>query len=144
MRDLNNLLAPDGSGTGWTLEYACGIDDAGDIVGYGIGSNGNVQAFLLNPVLPGDANGDGKVDVNDLTIVLSHFGATTGVDWSTGDFNGDGKVDVNDLTIVLSNFGESLGAAAGGSPVAVPEPSALVLIVFGGVSLFGWVRRRRS
>ena len=29
---------------------------------------------LPPPVLPGDANGDGKVDINDLTIVLSDFG----------------------------------------------------------------------
>ena len=27
-------------------------------------------------VLPGDANGDGKVDINDLTIVLAHYNQT--------------------------------------------------------------------
>ena len=61
--------------------------------------------------MPGDAELDGKVDVNDLTIVLTHYGQT-GMTWTTGDFQGDGKVDVNDLTIVLSRYGQSLGSSA--------------------------------
>ena len=65
--------------------------------------------MLLTPTpytapLAGDANLDGKVDVNDLTVVLAHFGRS-GMAWNEGDFNGDGRVNVNDLTILLSNFG---------------------------------------
>ena len=90
--------------------------------------------------IPGDANLDGKVDVNDLTIVLANFGQTTGMNWSTGDFNGDGRVDVNDLTIVLSHFGSSAGS---GGMAAVPEPSAVALIGAGVIGLFGCVWRRR-
>ena len=37
---------------------------------------------------PGDANGDGRVDVNDLTIVLTNFGMTGRV-WSQGCMDGD-------------------------------------------------------
>ena len=40
---------------------------------------------LLQPSLVGDANLDGKVDINDLTIVLTHYGQTAGT-WTTGDF----------------------------------------------------------
>ena len=87
---------------------------------------GNMSAIILQPQLPGDANGDGKVDINDLTIVLSNFGQT-GMTWSTGDFNGDGKVDVNDLTILLSHFGQTAAASGLASPSAVPEPSTLAL-----------------
>ncbi len=39
---------------------------AGDVDG--------MPATILKSVLPGDANLDGKVDINDLTIVLAHFG----------------------------------------------------------------------
>ena len=85
---------------------------------------------LKSAVFPGDANGDGRVDVNDLTIVLSHFGQT-GMTWPQGDFNGDGRVDVNDLTIVLTNFGQTAGATDAGSPLAVPEPSVLLLALIG-------------
>ena len=36
---------------------------------------------------PGDANGDGKVDINDLTIVLTNYDKT-GMAWSQGEFTG--------------------------------------------------------
>jgi len=50
---------------------------------------------------PGDANGDGMVDLADLNLVLANFG-TNGSD---GDVNGDGVVDLADLNLVLANFG---------------------------------------
>ncbi|MEM7456953.1 MAG: HAF repeat-containing protein [Planctomycetota bacterium] len=47
MRDLNTLL--DGSGSGWTLVSATGINRHGQIVGYGINPAGLTQPFLLSP-----------------------------------------------------------------------------------------------
>ena len=94
------------------------------------------------PLLPGDANGDGRVDINDLTIVLTDYGKT-GCAWSQGCMDGDptGTVDVNDLTIVLANFGYGVSVAG---PAAVPEPSTLLLAAAGlGVLVCAW-RRRRS
>ena len=89
---------------------ACdGVNDVGHILvsnSYSVAVG--VEMWLLTPAIPGDANEDGRVDVNDLTIVLSHFGQT-GASWTTGDFVGDGTVDVNDLTTVLSHFGQSAG-----------------------------------
>ena len=69
--------------------------------------------MLLHPALPGDANVDGKVDINDLTRVLTNYNQS-GRAWSLGDFNGDGKVDINDLTIVLAHYNQSLGSSAAG------------------------------
>ena len=77
--------------------------------------------------MPGDANLDGKVDINDLTIVLAHYNQT-GMSWSQGEFTGDGTVDINDLTIVLAHYNQTFGASAAGNVSAVPEPSALVLL----------------
>jgi hypothetical protein len=95
---------------------------------------------LASVPLPGDANGDGRVDINDLTIVLTNFGQT-GCVWSQGCMDGDptGTVDLNDLTIVLANFGKTSGAGI----AAVPEPSALVLIGLGVVGLIACTCRRR-
>ena len=31
------------------------------------------EVYLLKPAIPGDANVDGRVDINDLTIVLSNY-----------------------------------------------------------------------
>ena len=76
------------------------------------------DAFLLTPLEPGDANGDGRVDINDLTIVLANFGQT-GMAWSQGDFTGDGTVDMNNLTIVLANYGYGVTAP---SPPPSPSP----------------------
>ena len=92
---------------------------------------------------PGDANLDGKVDVNDLTIVLTHFGQTAGMSWATGDFNDDGRVDVNDLTILLTDFGQSLGSSGAGM-ATVPEPSTLVLVTIGIIGLLGFGGQRRK
>jgi hypothetical protein len=90
--------------------------------------------------LAGDANGDGKVDINDLTIVLSNYGQT-GSAWSQGDLNGDGKVDINDLTVVLSNYGQTLHAAGAGV-AAVPEPGVLALLGAGLAGLLVCARRK--
>jgi probable HAF family extracellular repeat protein len=46
MQDLNNLL--DASGNGWALKQADGINDRGQIVGYGV-HNGVTHGFLLTP-----------------------------------------------------------------------------------------------
>ena len=101
----------------------------------------DLRASLPEHSLPGDANLDGQVDVNDLTIVLAHYGQT-GMAWTQGEFTGDGTVDVNDLTIVLAHYGQSVGASAG-SLAAVPEPgSAAPLAGIGLAMLFGWRRSR--
>ena len=118
--DLNTLYAPV-LPAGFVLDNATAIDNSGDIAGYGHDASGNnVQAFSLQALLPGDANEDGKVDVNDLTKVLTSYNQTVGMDWTTGDFNNDSKVDINDLTIVLSHYNQTAGASG---LSAVPEPS---------------------
>jgi probable HAF family extracellular repeat protein len=46
MQDLNNMIS---AGTGWVLQEAAAINDAGQIAGYGT-INGQSHAFLLTPV----------------------------------------------------------------------------------------------
>jgi probable HAF family extracellular repeat protein len=141
--DLNGLT----SAPGWTLGTATAINGSGQIVGYGTVSGSTVaHAFLLTPLKPGDANGDGRVDINDLTIVLANFGQT-GMTWSQGCMDGDptGTLDINDLTIVLSHYGYGVSASA---PSSVPEPSALVLLTVaacatGFASVMGRLTLRR-
>ena len=132
--------------TGVTFNMAVAVNDAGDILVWSEGYQSvttSVTSYLLTPALPGDANLDGKVDINDLTIVLAHYGQT-GATWSTGDFIGDGTVDINDLTIVLAHYGDSTGSAAGGI-AGVPEPAGLLLsaTALAGLAAYGW-RKRRS
>ncbi len=139
---LSTLVTPSALNT-WSLSAATGIDNAADILGWGTNPGGTTsEAFLLTPALPGDANLDGQVDINDLTIVLAHYGQT-GMAWTQGEFTGDGTVDINDLTIVLAHYGQSAGAAAADT-AAVPEPSALLLsaAALAGLATYAWRRRK--
>jgi hypothetical protein len=141
MQNMNTVFAsyiP----SGWSLTSATAIDNNGDIVGYGTDNGAGSLGFLLAPAMAGDANLDGKVDINDLTVVLANYGQT-GATWSQGDFIGDGKVDINDLTIVLANYGQTFGASPAGNLSAVPEPGALVLLGLGAAGLLGWFWRAR-
>lgn len=52
----------------------------------------------------GDLNSDGKVNITDLSIMLSHWN-NTGVPVTQGDVNADGKVNLTDLSILLSHWG---------------------------------------
>ncbi len=58
----------------------------------------------------GDVNGDGKVDVTDLSMLLSQYGRA-----GSADFNGNGTVDISDLSLLLSNYGKVVGG--GGSTI---------------------------
>ena len=130
--DLNTLISPT---SGWTLQVAEGISNNGNYI-CGVGTiDGQTHGFLLETAIAGDANLDGKVDINDLTIVLSHYGQT-GMAWSQGEFTGDGTVDINDLTIVLAHYNDSLGSSAAGI-APVPEPASLLLALAGGAGPAG-------
>ncbi len=50
---------------------------------------------------PGDANGDGTVNVQDLSILLTNWKTN----YPAADFNGDQTVNVLDLSILLSKWG---------------------------------------
>jgi hypothetical protein len=102
------------------------------------------QGGTISVALLGDANLDGKVDINDLTIVLTNYNQTSGGNgWAMGDSNYDGKVDINDLTIVLTHYNQSLGESAPGV-AAVPEPSGAALLAIGAIGMFAFVWRRRG
>jgi hypothetical protein len=53
----------------------------------------------------GDCNGDGKVDVGDLSILAGNYGIRGTASWSKGDYDGDGNVNVVDLSILAGNYG---------------------------------------
>jgi hypothetical protein len=91
--------------------------------------------------LPGDANLDGTVNINDLSKVLTNYDKT-GQIWADGDFSGDGSVDISDLSVVLAHYDQT-ATAAGAGIKAVPEPSTLLLTAAGLAGLLAYARRRR-
>ncbi len=75
-----------------------------------------------NCSIPGDANCDGNVDVSDLGILATNYGATGNLGWFDADFTADGLVDVSDLGILATNYGTSATSS-------VPEPSIAVMLL---------------
>ena len=88
---------------------------------------------------PGDANGDGTVDLSDFVILRNNFGGETAA-FSLGDFNSDGEIDLGDFVILRNNFGNSAGLPdLDRWRSTVPEPAALGT----GLLLSGLLLRRR-
>jgi hypothetical protein len=78
------------------------------------------------PLAP-DATLDGRVNVDDLGILASNYGAFDRT-WFSADFTGDGNVNVDDLGILASNYDWANGGQS------VPEPATLSLLALGGLA----------
>jgi hypothetical protein len=88
----------------------------------------------------GDSNLDGVFDSGDLVQAFTgeKYGTGEMAGWEFGDWNGDMVFDSGDLVFAFTDGGYVSGA----TPVAVPEPACLVLLVFGGFALVHPIRRR--
>jgi hypothetical protein len=64
--------------------------------------------FVPTPPIPGDVNGDGRVDLADLAELLAAFGKCAGEEGynADADIDGSGCVGLEDLATLLSNFGQ--------------------------------------
>ncbi len=73
------------------------------IDGSGNTSSSSATISINNPPPPlkGDLNGDHKVTILDLSLLLSRWQKS-----GAGDFNGNGKVDIFDLSVILSQYGK--------------------------------------
>ena len=66
------------------------------------------NAAITEPAqLPEDVNADGVVNIVDLTLVATNFGASG---TNAADVNGDGVVNIVDLTLVAAAFGDTAAA----------------------------------
>ncbi len=148
--DLNTLIDPL---SGWTLEYANFISDTGWITGTGTfapdgpgGQDEYERLFLLQVpalgILPGDYNGNGKVDAADYTVWRDNLAADESVlpPGSTND--GSGFVDAGDYATWKANFGTNPAAFNGVDAANVPEPNALILLA--AMVSGAWILRVRQ
>ena len=98
----------------------------------------------LSNTFIGDANFDGQFNSSDFVAVFGAAKYEKGVaaSWSEGDWNGDGIFSSSDFVAAFSGGGYERGAREGGLQT-VPEPSSIVLVLFGLCGLSRAVRRRK-
>jgi PKD repeat protein len=120
MRDLNNLIP---TGTGWSLQKAVGINNSGQITGYGSLNGSPRTAFLLAPP----------------TCALAPYGM---VAWWTGDssavdIQGGHNGVLHDTTFVQGEVNQAFSFNGISSYVTVGNPAALKIT--DAITLDAWV-----
>ena len=78
--------------------------DAASSFPSGDGTTGGNFVFHFN-VLPGDIDGDGKVDFNDLVLLARSFASASPL--VAADLNGDAQVNFADLVLLARNYGRA-------------------------------------
>jgi hypothetical protein len=81
--------------------------------------------------LGGDMDGDGCVDIADVTLLNTYFNQP--VPSGVGDPNGDGLIDAADVQIVAMDFGK-----------CCPEPGSAALVVLGALALLIVRKQKRG
>ena len=60
--------------------------------------------FVLVPEIRGDVNGDGSVNISDVTALINYLltGNASGINLTNADVNSDGSVNISDVTALIN------------------------------------------
>ena len=104
------------AGVNYDLEYSATIERFNSD-GPGVASGSIIATLMEYPLLAGDANYDGRVDLDDLNLVRNNFGG-----WGEGNADFACGVGLDDLNAVRNNFGAAI-------PAPVPEPGSAAILI---------------
>jgi hypothetical protein len=114
--------------------------------GIGLAVTYTPTQVIARASLPGDANLNNAVNLQDFNILATNFGQS-GRTWVQADFTGDGVVSLQDFNQLAAHFGLSAGPDAVVDPAdwaalsaAIPEPHSPLVA---GAALAAAVARRR-
>ncbi len=87
------------------------------------------NTYLIEPTITGDYNNDGFVNLADYTVWRNNLGAA---DEAVINDGGDGLagVDLGDYEVWKQHFGAAIGSVESSHGAQVPEPSAVLLLLF--------------
>ncbi|MBN1590712.1 MAG: PEP-CTERM sorting domain-containing protein [Pirellulales bacterium] len=127
-------------------------DDFGGLQGVAFNTFNSDVSYMIDNVslvdiepqilwIPGDANHDGNVDVDDAQRLAENWGYTSlnpsyETFWEMGDFDGDEMIGPADAAIMAANWGYGIGSESS----TVPEPSTLIFL---GIGVLAWLPLRR-
>jgi autotransporter-associated beta strand protein len=141
--------------------HAIGVAKAGDVKGI---ADGDTATFagqtvhgsdtLVMYTYGGDANLDGKINIDDYGRIDSNVGQNgTVFGWYNGDFNYDGNINIDDYGIIDANIGvqgaplaaaqQPITGVTGAPLVAVPEPAIVGIAPLALLAARGRRQRRR-
>lgn len=101
-------ITPDGFEAGDIYGFFADIDNTTAVVGsFRRSGSGSAYVYDLSACgdCRGDVDGDARVDLTDLAVLLANFGRSNGGVRSLGDLDADGDIDLTDLAILLTEFG---------------------------------------
>jgi hypothetical protein len=79
-------------------------DPATNDTGLGAPPLADLGAYEFQAACPADLDNDGRIGLQDLAILLAHFGSIDSPA-ADGDLDGDADVDLQDLSTMLASFG---------------------------------------
>ena len=110
------------------------------------------SSILIRYTRTGDANLDGVVNDDDVTIISATYApGTPQAAWALGDFDYNGFVDDDDVTLLGAfydpaatplNAAPSVAAESSSTLAAVPEPQSMVLAILAASAITVFWRRR--
>jgi len=152
-----------GNGSNLAIGYADNaqlaiVSASGSYTSFG-GQTVGSSTILVQMTRGADANLDGKVDGQDVSIIGTHFNKPGSGQWYFGDFDYSGSCDGADVSVLGTTFGKTsptlspaqltaeFGSAfaaafeAGASGTSVPEPASLTLL---GLATIATLQRKRQ
>jgi hypothetical protein len=104
------------------------------------------SSVLVRYTRNGDANLDGVVNDDDVTIVGAAYApGVSQPHWALGDFDYNGFVDDDDVTLLGAFYDPSAAPLAGSPPkavTAIPEPNTIRMLIVAAALLVVWRCRR--